>query len=160
VAYQYVHGLEHELKKLAEFPVKVEQRIVRASLRAGAKKVLQVIVPRVPRVSGDLAATVRVSTRKRGRTISAAVKVGDRKKGVFYAGHVMRGTKPHLISARNQPALTFGGVIRRSVQHPGAKAQNFMEEGDRVGREPAFKEIFRFATEQLKKLIAEQGNAP
>lgn len=158
--YEYVHGVESELKKLEQFPAKVELKVVRGALRAAAKKVQQVIQPRVPRRSGALAASLRVSTKKRGQSVSAAVKVGDRKKGVFYAGFVMGGTKPHLIRARQQPMLSFGGIIRKSVQHPGAKAQNFMEEGDRVGRTPAIQEAFRFATEQLRRLIAEQGNAP
>lgn len=159
--YEFVYGVENELRKLEQLPVKVEVSVVRGALRAAGKKVEQVIQPRVPRVSGDLVSTLRVSTRKRGRTISATVKIGNRKKGVFYAHMVLGGTKPHLIRARGNGALVLhGGVVVKSVQHPGAPANDFMREADAIARDPAIQAAFKYADDRLRSIIAAQGNAP
>lgn len=49
-----------------------------------------------------------------------------------YAIYVELGTKPHVIEAKNGKALAFqmGGqqVVVRKVNHPGTKANPFMEE--------------------------------
>jgi len=159
VSYQYVHGVETELKKLAEFPAKVEARVVRGALRAAAKVVHGLVLGVTPIRSGKLASTVRISTRKRGNELTVAVRVGNRKKGIFWAGFVQGGTKAHLIKPAVKSALNIGGVLRRVVRHPGAKAQPFVEQADRAGRSRALKAAFDHADEQLRKLLAEQGNA-
>ncbi len=158
--YEFVYGVENELKKLEQLPVKVEVSVVRGALRAAGKKVEQVIQPRIPRVTGELASTLRVSTRKRGRTITAAVKIGNRRKGVFYTHMVLGGTKPHLISVRGGGALAFGGMLTRRVLHPGARANDFMREADAIARDPAIQAAFKYADDRLRRLIAAQGNAP
>jgi HK97 gp10 family phage protein len=156
MTYEYVHGVETELKKLAEFPVKVEKNVTRGAVRAAARVVQQAIAPRVPRKSGDLAATLRVSTRLKGKVVSGAVKIGNRRKGVFYAGFVMSGTKPHQIKAKVGGALGFGGLVRQVVQHPGAKAQPFMNEADAVSRDAAIRAAFEYADGRVRKIIADQ----
>jgi len=53
---------------------------------------------------------------------------------VSYLPYVLGGTRPHLIQARNTQALAFllnrghgPQVIRRSVNHPGTKPNDFPE---------------------------------
>lgn len=157
MGYEYVHGVEEELRKLAEFPVKVEQRVTRGAVRVAATTMLRAIAPRVPHgATGALADTLRVSTRKQGKQVIGTLRIGNRKKGVYYAGFVMAGTKPHLIKARVHGALGFGGIVRQVVQHPGARAQNFMVEGDAVTRESALRAAFEYATGRIRKILAEQ----
>lgn len=53
---------------------------------------------------------------------SAVVGVGRGKGAEKYAAiHQFGGkTKPHVIRAKNKKALAFGGVLRKSVNHPGS----------------------------------------
>jgi hypothetical protein len=65
-----------------------------------------------------------------------------------YAGYVIEGTGPHAITASAARALQFsldGAVTyRRSVNHPGTKANDFPERA-----------IGGFATEKLKEWFAD-----
>lgn len=74
-----------------------------------------------PKITGNLA-----------RTFAATVKVeGDVIKFTlpFYAGSVIRGSAPHIITPKNKKALKFRGkggeiVFAKKVKHPG-NAPNF-----------------------------------
>jgi HK97 gp10 family phage protein len=157
MSYQYVHGVEEVMKNLLEFPVKVEAQVTRGALRTAAQVVRAAALFRTPRASGALAGTIRVFTRKRGKEISAGVRVGNRKKGIFYAHMVMGGTKPHIIKARAGGWLGFGGIVVRRVQHPGTKPQPFMEEAINFSRYNAFQAAFAYATARIKKIIVDQN---
>lgn len=166
MSYEYVHGVETELKKLAEFPVKVERLVTRGAVRAAAQVVKQAVVPRVPVGSGKnkwkssplhLRDTVRVSSGVRGKIVKAAVRIGNRKKGVFYEGMVLRGTKPHVIKAPVGGALGFGGIVRQVVQHPGAKPNDFMGAANVASRDAAIKAAFAYADARVRQIIAEQS---
>jgi HK97 gp10 family phage protein len=131
--YKYVHGAQEVQAELLAYPAKVEQRVVRNSLAAGARVVRDTAKQEVPKRSGRLAKTIRVKTRARDGQVTAGVRVGDLKQGVFYAHMVLGGTQPHAIPIRRAKALAVGQgvsgsqvVPRRSVQHPGAKADDFM----------------------------------
>ena len=158
--YEYLHGVETEIAKLKDFPVKVEANVIRGAVRAAAAFMGKVVAPLIPRRTGALAATLRVSTRVTKGAAVAKLKVGNAKKGVFYAGMVMGGTKPHLIQSKTGGGLSFGGLVRRTVRHPGAKAQPFMNEGDAAGRDGALKAAFDYADDRTRQLIASQGNGP
>ena len=126
--YTYVKGAQEVQAELLAYPAKVEAKVVRQSLAAGARVVRDAAKADVPRRSGLLAQSIRVKTKvKNGRAV-AGVRVGNRKTGVFYAHMVLGGTKAHTIRAKKSKGLSlFGGLLRRKVQHPGAKANNFME---------------------------------
>lgn len=63
--------------------------------------------------SGQLAASVTSSHDATSATI------GSNK--IYAAIHQFGGkTKPHVIRARNKQALAFGGIVRKSVNHPGS----------------------------------------
>jgi hypothetical protein len=79
---------------------------------------------------------------------------------VFYAHMVMGGTKPHIIKARAHGALGFGGIVRQVVQHPGAKAQDFLAQANAYARDAALDAAFTYAEQHLRAIIAEQGNKP
>lgn len=164
--YQYVHGVETELKKLMEFPVKVEKLVVRGALRAAAQVVKREVVLRVPVGTGrskwkssplHLRDTVRVSSGVRRGVARASVRIGNRKKGVFYEAMVIRGTKPHIIKGLGR-ALAFGGGMRASVQHPGAKPNDFMGAANVAARDAALEMAFNYADRRLRQIIAAQGN--
>ena len=158
MTYKYVHGVETELRKLQEFPVQVEAKVTRGAVRAAAKFMQGLILGVTPIKSGKLASTVRVSSRKEGKTVKASAKVGNRAKGIYWGGFVIGGTLPHVIKPRVKSVLNIGGVLRRVVQHPGAKAQPFVEQADRAGRDRAIKVAFAYADNRLRRLLAEQGN--
>jgi len=168
MSYEYVHGVEEELKKLLDFPVQVEKKIVRGAVRAAAQVVRKAAMLRAPvgagishkGASASLRDTIRVSTGIRGKIVKAAVRVGDRKKGVFYAHMVIGGTKPHIIKARVHGALGFGGIVRQVVQHPGARAQPFLAEADAASRDEALRSAFDYADQHLRAIIVAQGNKP
>jgi len=169
MTYEYVHGVEEELKKLLDFPVQVEKKIVRGAVRAAAQVVRKAAMSFAPVGTGmgqsrrtpiHLRDTIRVSTGVRGKIVKAAVRVGNRKKGVFFAHMVMGGTMPHQIKARVHGALGFGGIVRQVVEHPGAKAQDFMAQANASARDAALDAAFTYADQHLRALIAAQGNKP
>lgn len=130
--YRYVKGAQEVQAELLAYPAKVEQRVVRNSLAAGARVIRDTAKSEVPRRSGKLAQTIRVKTKARQGEVTAGVRVGNVKQGVFYTHFVLGGTKAHSIVAKRGKGLAIGArggavVPRRSVQHPGAKANNFME---------------------------------
>lgn len=164
--YEHVQGVDEVIKRLLEFPVKFEQNVVRGGLRAMAMVVQTSARPLVPvgrgvthpGASASLAETLRVSTYRVGKQIVASVKVGNRRKGVFYAGMVLGGTRPHEIRVRHAVDLAFGrGIFRKSVQHPGARANPFIERAFNASKDRAVQVGFDYVTERTKKLIAEQG---
>lgn len=115
-------------RQLAEFlqqlPVKIEKNIMRAALRAGAAVIREEAKTQVPVDSGALRRSLKVSTStKRGR-ITAKLKVGGTLAP--HAHLVEFGTKPHKIKPKRQQALSFGGVVAREVDHPGARPRPFM----------------------------------
>jgi hypothetical protein len=155
MSYQYVHGVDEVMKNLLEFPVKVEAQVTRAGLRRMGEVIEKAVEFRTPRRSGKLVGTVRVVTRKRGREVSAGVRVGNRRKGIFYAHMVMGGTKPHLIKARPGGVLRFlGGVVVRKVQHPGSRPNPFVEQAISAALFSAFQAGFAVVTERINRIIA------
>lgn len=109
---------------LSTLPAKVEGNIMRGALRDGAKVLLPEVVRNIPKDSGDLAATARISTRNRKGQVSASVKVGNNQ--VWYAHLVEHATRPHVIRAKPGSALNVNGREVTRVEHPGTRGQPFM----------------------------------
>jgi HK97 gp10 family phage protein len=167
MTYEYVHGVENELQKLAELPAKIEANVTRGAVRAAARVVQLAAIARAPVGSGlnkwksspvHLRDTIRISSSVKQGVASAIVKVGNPKKGVFYEAMVLGGTRAHLIKAKLHGWLSFGGLVRQVVQHPGARAQPFMAQADAASRETALKAAFDYADDKLRQIFSEQGN--
>jgi hypothetical protein len=102
---------------------------------------------RNPHAPGTLQRSMRATRARKRPGEMVAVKVGprtttgSRSTRAWYAHFVVRGTKPHLISApglsprtirrinrgitRGEArALAFNGIIRSAVRHPGARAND------------------------------------
>lgn len=165
MSYEFVDGVERELQKLAEFPAKVEANVIRGAVRAAAVVVRNAARPLIPLGKGTthaglhLVDTLRVSSRIAKGQATASVKVGNPKKGVFWAPYVLGGTKPHLIRGSAKGGLSFGGLIRSSVLHPGTRPQPFMDQANAAARDIALRAAFEYADDRLTQLIADQGNA-
>ncbi len=164
--YEYLHGVDEAIKNLEEFPVKVEQNVTRGAMRAAAMVVYRYAYPLVPEGTGirhkgasaSLRDTLRVTTGVRdGNQVFASVKIGDRRKGVFYAAMVLGGTRSHAIRVRHAVDLVlFTGIFRKSVQHPGARAQPFMDRAIDATRDAAPEAAFDYAGERIRRIIADQ----
>lgn len=144
--------LDEALRTLA---VKVERNILRSALRQGANAYKDEVKQNIPVDSGDLRRSVRVSTRSKGGTVYASVKIGNKK--AWYAHLVEFGTRAHKIKPKNAQALAFGGAIVREVDHPGSRAKPFAR--------PAFYSksaaaIAAVAAQIRKRLTAEGINVP
>lgn len=82
---------------------------------------------------GRLAESFRVGfTTDHGKKVIRIFSDAKNSRGQFYAGMVIKGTKPHVIQARNTPNLTFQWinqgvfVISPQIQHPGTQPNNFV----------------------------------
>lgn len=104
-----INGLASLDLALKELPGKLAANVARASLRAGARVIADEARRLVPVKSGKLRGTIRVSSSLKGGIPRASIKVGDRKKGVYYAHMVERGTQLHRIAPKWRKALATGG---------------------------------------------------
>lgn len=147
-----INGLADLQKILSQIPVELETKIMRGALRAGCNVIKDAAVALAPdgppsatnvqRYGGYMGAlkdSIRVTTRKEkfGR-IMATVRAGGRTKrgaDVFYAHWVEYGTEAHQIPKRadirqvggvRRKLLSFAGIFRHKVWHPGTKGKKFM----------------------------------
>jgi HK97 gp10 family phage protein len=137
---------------LQTLPGKMQRNINRSALRAGAAALLPEVVQRIPVASGDLRASARITTRARGATVSASVKVGNQV--AWYAHLVEYGTRPHVIKPREaKGAMQFGGVTTKSVQHPGTRPQPFM----RPAIDISLPQVVEAFTRKMRERLTKQG---
>ena len=96
------------------------------------------------RVSPEIIEMLRGGTPKRTTKLATGWEIKRIRYGIaefvthFYGNFVDKGTRPHVIRARRAKALAVGGGRYKSVQHPGARASNFIERlqsagADRIG---------------------------
>lgn len=82
--------------------------------------------------SGRLRSSIKVTPFRMTGPYKGEGGVGVSIRDVPYAGFVRWGTKPHVIRARNAPALRFywpkvGRVVFfKKVNHPGTKPNDFL----------------------------------
>lgn len=145
---------------LRTLPAKMHKNIMRSALRAGAAVILDEVKQNIPKDTGALASTARISTRAKGGEVSASAKVGGKYKGVdaWYAHLVEFGTRPHVIKPKTQGgALQFGGIQTRLVSHPGIQGRPFM----RPAADTKFTEAVAAVQAKVRERLAKQGlNAP
>jgi HK97 gp10 family phage protein len=120
----HIEGLSELNDFMQQLPALVERKLLRGALRAGQKVTLDLAKAGVHNISGDLAASLRVSTSARGGTVHAKLKAGNKK--AFYARWVEFGTAAHYIKPKNGKSVVFAGIFREGVQHPGSKKNPFM----------------------------------
>lgn len=120
-----IDGLAELHKQLQALPLNIERKLMRGALRAAQKVVLEQARQNINNLSGELGASLRISTRvRRDGQISARVVAGNKK--AFYAHMVEFGTGRHFIKPKNRKSLFFAGMAREVVDHPGATAKPFM----------------------------------
>lgn len=141
---------------LQTLPAKLQKNINRSALRAGAAVLLPEVQQRIPVDSGQLRASARITTRARGATVSASVKVGNFV--AWYAHLVEYGTQAHIERPRETGgAMQFGGVTTREVNHPGTRPQPFM----RPAIDQRFPEVVQAVTNKIRERLTKQGlNVP
>lgn len=127
--YRNLKGADEVVASLRGYPEKFRMRVVRTALSAGSRIIRDAGRAEAPVKSGQLRNTIRSTSRSRSRTgkVTASVRVGKKNKGVFYGHMVIGGTQPHNILPKKGKGLKFGTTFRRSVIHPGAKANPFMD---------------------------------
>lgn len=120
----HVTGLADLQKMLDTLPAKIERNLMRGALRAGMNVVKPAAAAGVNSISGELARGLKVGTRAKGGVVYATLKAGG--KHGYIARWVEYGTAAHTITAKDRKALSLGGVLFQSVQHPGARPKPFM----------------------------------
>lgn len=136
---------------LDSLPQKLEANIMRSALRQGAKVLAEEAKRNVPVMDGDLRDSIRVSTRSRRGVVSATVKAGNKK--AWYWRFVEFGTAAHNIAGKKGGFLSFGGLFRKSVAHPGAQAKPFM----RPALDSKANDAIQAVGEQIRKRLTKQG---
>lgn len=141
---------------LRTLPIKMHRNINRAALRAGAKVYLDDVKPRIPRDSGALLRSARITTRAKGNNVSASVKVGNRV--AWYAHLVEFGTRAHIIEVpAGRGAMRFANVVARKVSHPGIQGRPFM----RPTADQKFSEAVQAVRLTIRQRLTKQGlNVP
>jgi HK97 gp10 family phage protein len=140
---------------LRTLPAKMHKNINRAALRAGAAVYLAEVKQRIPRDSGQLEASARITTRAQGDMVSASVKVGNFV--AWYAHLVEFGTRAHTEHAHRGGAMRFGSVVTQVVHHPGTSPQPFM----RPAADAKFGEAVAAVTKKIRERLTKQGlNVP
>jgi len=164
---------------LRTLPEKMQKNVMRSSMRAGAKVLLDEVKQNIPIDQGVLRATARITGRNTPQGPYVSVKVGGKYKGndAWYARLVEYGTRPHYIKVSDQDRgrgkkrgtlATITTVNRRvlqiganfvgpSVHHPGARAQPFM----RPAVDAKFPEAMKAVTDKVRERLSAQGlNTP
>lgn len=174
-----IKGLKELDERLKKFDDNVQRNIMRGAMRAGGKVFLDEAKTRVPVKSGQLRNSLRMSggvddsglvsaiitagsTTKvynsRGRAIKnepifEIAPSGKKKyKTAFYASMVEFGTKSHIISAKPpKSVLSFMGINRSKVEHPGSEARPFMRPTFDFSGVVAFETVADYLRKRIEK---------
>lgn len=122
----HVKGLADLTQRMSTLADKVKRNVLRGALGSGMRVVQPVARRNVRKVSGKLAAGLKIRTSIRGDTVKAALRATG--EHAFAAVLIeWTGAKPHTIKAKTAKGLLLrGGKIVKSVQHPGFKKRPFM----------------------------------
>ena len=112
---------------------------------------LREVKQRIPKDTGQLEASARITSRAKGDMVSASAKVGNFV--AWYAHLVEFGTRPHTIRATPGAALRFGSVAVQAVRHPGIQGHPFM----RPAAQAAFAESVRAVEKKIRERLTRQG---
>ena len=103
----HVKGLDDLLRLMSEFPTRVKKNVMRGALRAGAVLIAEGARQRVPELTGQLKASIRVDSfiRKDG-TPMAVIKAGSRDT-VYAIAKGGRKTKAEYKSVNAGGKVTY-----------------------------------------------------
>jgi HK97 gp10 family phage protein len=122
-----VTGGDDIVRKLRSLGVNMD-RAQELVLRAGAEVVRTAAADNVRSASSSVASDIKIE-RIRDEGGGVVVGIAPTRK-TWYAVMLERGTRPHTIAMPSGKAMKFvgssGDAFRRTVHHPGTKAQPFM----------------------------------
>lgn len=118
-----VKGLSELNAALQTLPAKIEANVLRSAMRAGANVIKDEARANVSVASGKLRAGLKVSTSSRRGKVTAKVKATGEHAHV--APWLEFGTAAHHIVSKGK-GLNIGGVVVRSVDHPGISPRPFL----------------------------------
>lgn len=146
-----VMGLAELDKALKEFPAKMEQKILRGGLRAGAKRLEAIVLANVPVDEGDLKASIRTKTTARRGEVRSIVTAHSWK-----AKFIEFGTAEHFIKPKRRKSLFFAGLAREVVHHPGTAPNPFMRRALDTGQLQAVQATADYIRSRISKEKAKQ----
>jgi HK97 gp10 family phage protein len=126
-------------RRMEQFPERVERRILNRALRVSAQPIVNFTEAGAPVLTGKLKQSIRVGMSRGKLGPLARVRVGGAKRlgGVNYARYVTRGTRPHIITAKDGGALRLNNRFVEFVFHPGSKPNPFFQRGIAAGLDDA-----------------------
>lgn len=133
-----VEGIYKAAQELKQFDFKIRRNIVQSATRAGINVMRTKARQLAPKRTGLLAKqlTTGIKTDRVTGIVTGTLKPkrtkAARRKKIKHSGHylhmVVGGTKAHRIEAPKGEAMKFGGGYLTRVDHPGARAQPFMDQ--------------------------------
>jgi HK97 gp10 family phage protein len=140
-----VRGVEEAMRLLSKVEGAPLKKTLQKATNASAKFLKPKVQAAAPRKTGKLRKSISAGQAKRDRP-SSIVKA--RPKVAFYRHMVMGGTKAHRIRFPDQKRA---GVSKSAgnIQHPGSKAQPFIERTSEQYRVPAVNEALKVIKQEL-----------
>ena len=153
-----IQGGKELEQALLSFTIKMEKKMLRGGLRAGAKVIADEAKARVPVKLGKLRDSIRVGTAVKDGQVMATIKAGRNKKkdDPYYANMVEYGTAPHVIVAgggtKAGKVLAAGArILGEKVDHPGASAKPFMRPALDMKAQPALDRTAEYLRDRIEK---------
>lgn len=138
-----LEGIEESKRVLKTLEYKARRRVVTAAARAGGREILKNARSYAPTRTGQLRKQLRqsVNNNRATGTVTATIKPkrtkAQRRKGAQLRSNVIHlvvgGTRPHVIPG----PISFAGRIFSQVDHPGARANPFMDRAANKSFQPA-----------------------
>ena len=130
-------------RKFDALPRKLQGKVLRPALRAGAKVILAGVLVSVPRRTGRLARAIKIKSAKRTRkgTVGVNVQVGegDFIGKTFYGGFVQfgHGIGKRVAGTKHRKGAVAGMVAAGSDTRERVRARPFMTIGFKARKERA-----------------------
>lgn len=166
-----IEGLDELDKLLQAFAPRVEANILRGSLNAANKVILQKAKELAPVDDGDLKASIRVTSKiKRANGwVESRIVAGNKKAyyanwvefgtGTFYSGTGDSVRRSYIIRPRTTKGLFFTNTVREEVRHPGIKPQPFMRPAFDMKQNEALKQFGDFMRKRIEREFKKQAKA-
>lgn len=172
-----VDGVENLLARFEQFSATAQGDMMMAALKSGGGLIQESVRNSAPSTSGrqmqyrvkgnrlvripssgNLKRSVKLSMSRRGRRGSgpqATIRVR-----AFYGKFVEYGTGRHLIRAGASNVLSFGGLFRKQVVHPGIRPNPFMRRGYDASEQAAIAEITRRLRNSIRYTMSTDQRKP
>jgi HK97 gp10 family phage protein len=168
-----VEGLADLQKLLNQLPARIEANIMRGGLRAASNIYRDRARSNVPRKTGALRKSIKVSTRLKKGVVTATISAGSAE--AFYAHMLEFGTGgffegssvdavggPYQIpgktkggkTRRKKKALSFGDLAFNNVTHPGIRPVAYMRNAFDQGTKEVMDSLKVYITARLAKEAA------